>query len=128
MKNFLNSKKVCSRKFMAGKDTLRSVFFLYFSVFSVVLPLRANPGTPKLHGTSSSLSASAVQAATERFEPSKKSWDFGTKLVKKMTVDEKIGQLVHIGINARFANHQSPFYKDLQRHIVENKLGGIIFF
>ncbi|MGD9627657.1 MAG: glycoside hydrolase family 3 N-terminal domain-containing protein [Pyrinomonadaceae bacterium] len=45
-----------------------------------------------------------------------------------MTVDEKVGQLIHIGINARFANQQSPFFKDLQRHIVENKLGGIIFF
>jgi len=78
--------------------------------------------------TSPRLGVSAVQAKTERFEPSKKSWDAAGKLVKKMTVDEKVGQLIHIGINARFANQQSPFFKDLQRHIVENKLGGIIFF
>lgn len=60
--------------------------------------------------------------------PGKKSYDFADKYVKKMTVEEKIGQLVHIGINARFANQDSFFYKDLQRHIVDNKLGGIIFF
>lgn len=62
------------------------------------------------------------------FWPSKKSEDFAAKLVKKMTVEEKVGQLIHIGINARFANQQSFFFKDLRRHIVENKLGGIIFF
>lgn len=60
--------------------------------------------------------------------PSKRSYDFADKLVKKMTVEEKVGQLVHIGINARFANQDSPYFKDLQRQIVENKLGGIIFF
>ena len=60
--------------------------------------------------------------------PSKKSYDFADKLIKKMTVEEKVGQLVHIGINARFANQDSPYFKDLQRQIVDNKLGGIIFF
>ncbi len=66
--------------------------------------------------------------ASEKFEPSKKSWDFAAKQVKKMSADEKVGQLVHIGINARFANRDSAFFKDLRRQIVENKLGGIIFF
>ena len=65
---------------------------------------------------------------SQRFEPSKKSWDFAAKTVKKMSVDEKVGQLVHVGINARFANQESAFFRDLQRHVVENKIGGIIFF
>ncbi|MBP7375910.1 MAG: glycoside hydrolase family 3 C-terminal domain-containing protein [Pyrinomonadaceae bacterium] len=60
--------------------------------------------------------------------PQKKSIAFAEKLVKKMTVEEKVGQLVHVGINARFANQESPFFKDLQRQVVENKIGGIIFF
>lgn len=62
------------------------------------------------------------------FWPSKKSEDFAAKYVKKMSVEEKVGQLIHVGINARFANQESPFYKDLQRHVVTNKIGGIIFF
>ena len=69
-----------------------------------------------------------AQSPADKLWPSKKSEDFAAKYVKKMSVEEKIGQLVHIGINARFANQQSPFFKDLQRHIVDNKLGGIIFF
>ncbi len=62
------------------------------------------------------------------FWPSKKSVDLAAKQVKKMSVEEKVGQLIHVGINARFANQSSPFFKDLQRHVVENKIGGIIFF
>ncbi len=67
-----------------------------------------------------------MQAA--RFEPSKKSWESASRLVKKMSVEEKVGQLVHVGINARFANQESPYFKDLQRHVVKNKIGGILFF
>ena len=62
------------------------------------------------------------------FWPSKKAWDFAARQVRKMSVDEKVGQLVHVGINARFANQDSGFFKDLRRHVVENKIGGIIFF
>jgi beta-N-acetylhexosaminidase len=45
-----------------------------------------------------------------------------------MTIDEKIGQLVHIGINARFLNQESPEYLALKRQVVENKIGGITVF
>ena len=41
-----------------------------------------------LLGSSPRLRVSAVQNTAERFEPSKKSWDFAAKQVKKMTVDE----------------------------------------
>ncbi len=62
------------------------------------------------------------------FKPSAKSLKFAEKMVRKMTVEEKVGQLVHIGINAKFANQDSDYFKDLKRHITENKLGGIILF
>ncbi|MGB7207182.1 MAG: glycoside hydrolase family 3 N-terminal domain-containing protein [Pyrinomonadaceae bacterium] len=79
---------------------------------------------------SSRLSVSAVKipAQSQKFEPSKKAWDFAAKQLKKMSVDEKVGQLVHVGVNAKFVNQESPFFKDLKRHVVENKIGGIIFF
>ena len=63
-----------------------------------------------------------------RFEPSERSWKFADKRLKKMSVDEKVGQLVHVGINARFANQDSSFFRSLKRDVVENKIGGIIFF
>jgi beta-N-acetylhexosaminidase len=66
--------------------------------------------------------------SNKRFEPSEKSWKFADKMLKKMSVDEKIGQLVHIGINARYYNQDAAEYIELKRQIVENKLGGIVLF
>jgi len=71
---------------------------------------------------------SALRTPQSRLEPSKKSWDFARKYVAKLSTDEKIGQLIHVGINAKFANQESAFFKNLQRDVVENKIGGIIFF
>ena len=68
------------------------------------------------------------QDSAFRFQPSKKAWQWAEKRLSKMSVDEKIGQLVHIGINARFANQNSAFFGEIRRQVVENKIGGIIFF
>lgn len=81
-----------------------------------------------LSGMAAADPRSGFRDPRSRFEPSKKAWAFAEKTVKKMTVDEKVGQLVHVGINARFANQESWFFKDLRRHVTENKIGGIIFF
>jgi beta-N-acetylhexosaminidase len=66
--------------------------------------------------------------APRKLEPSEKAWKHADKILKKMTVEEKVGQLVHVGINARFANQDSEFFQDLKRDVVENKVGGIILF
>ncbi len=62
------------------------------------------------------------------FEPSQKSWKEAEKTLKKMSPEEKVGQLVHIGINAKFANQDSDYFQDLKRQVTENKIGGIIVF
>jgi len=67
-------------------------------------------------------------ASPSKFAPSSKDWKRADKLVGKMSVEEKVGQLIQIGVNARFANRDSSYYKELKRQIVENKIGGIIFF
>ena len=76
----------------------------------------------------SSASARPGGKKASTLTPSEKSWKFADKKLKKMSVDEKVGQLVHVGINARFANQDSAFFKDLKRNVVENKIGGVIFF
>jgi beta-N-acetylhexosaminidase len=63
-----------------------------------------------------------------KFRPSEKAYKWADKRLKKMSLDERIGQLVHVGINARFQNQDSPEFKELKRHVVENKVGGIIVF
>lgn len=72
--------------------------------------------------------SSKREQVRRKFEPSEKSWKFADKMLKKMSAEEKVGQLVQIGINARFINQDSDFFQDLKRHVTENKLGGIIFF
>ena len=74
------------------------------------------------------LFAHASQKGGNRFAPSEKDWKRADKLLKKMSVEEKVGQLIQIGINAKFANRDSSFYKEIRRQVVENKIGGIIFF
>lgn len=68
----------------------------------------------------------SVAAAPLR--PSKLSMQRADRTLRTMTTDEKIGQLIHIGTQARFANQDSLYFRELRRHVVENKVGGIIFF
>jgi hypothetical protein len=94
---------------------------LSFLVISAISANIAFSASPRIDGFS-------VPAQKKPFEPSKESWKKAEKLLKKMSVDEKIGQLVHVGVNAHFANQDSSFFKELKRQVVENKIGGIIFF
>lgn len=48
--------------------------------------------------------------------------------LKKMTLEEKIGQLISVGINARFLNRQSDEFRELRRQVEQNHVGGIILF
>src|SRR5436190_23342015 len=45
-----------------------------------------------------------------------------------MSVDEKIGQLISVGINATFLNQDSEAFKALRHQVVDNHVGGIILF
>lgn len=45
-----------------------------------------------------------------------------------MSLDEKIGQLIYVGINATFLNQESEAYRALRRQVEENHVGGIILF
>lgn len=45
-----------------------------------------------------------------------------------MSLDEKIGQLICVGINATFLNQDSAAFKDLRHQVKDNHVGGIILF
>ena len=45
-----------------------------------------------------------------------------------MTLDEKIGQLVSVGVNATFLNQESEAFRALRRQVEQNHIGGIILF
>lgn len=67
-------------------------------------------------------------AGAKKLEPSPAAWKFADKMLARMTPEEKVGQLIHVGINARFANQDSDYFQDLKKNVVEDKVGGIILF
>ncbi|CAN5335943.1 glycoside hydrolase family 3 protein [soil metagenome] len=65
---------------------------------------------------------------SKKFRPSDKSYKWADKQLKQMSLDEKIGQLVHIGINAQYLSQDSAEYLELMRQVRENKIGGVVVF
>src|SRR5215207_6189080 len=61
-------------------------------------------------------------------EPSSKASKWANNVLRKMSLEEKIGQLISVGINATFLNQDSDAYRTLKHHIEDNKVGGIILF
>jgi beta-glucosidase-like glycosyl hydrolase len=72
--------------------------------------------------------AAANKQSSAKWRPSDKAWKWADKQLKKMSVEEKVGQVVYIGINAKFLNQGSPAFKELRRQVVDNHIGGVIFF
>src|SRR5438105_232921 len=61
-------------------------------------------------------------------KPSKKALDWANQQLKRMSLDEKIGQLISVGVNAKFLNQDSEAVKALRHQVVDNHVGGIILF
>ncbi len=49
-------------------------------------------------------------------------------MLKNMSLDEKIGQMIHVGVNAEFMNQDNAAFQALKRQVTENHVGGIIVF
>ncbi|MGB9178897.1 MAG: glycoside hydrolase family 3 N-terminal domain-containing protein [Pyrinomonadaceae bacterium] len=61
-------------------------------------------------------------------QPSREALKWADAELRKMTLDEKIGQMISIGINATFINQDSNAFKALRRQVLDNHIGGIILF
>lgn len=61
-------------------------------------------------------------------EPSSRALKWANEQLRKMSLEEKIGQLISVGVNATFLNQDSDAYRTLRHHIEDNKVGGIILF
>ena len=60
--------------------------------------------------------------------PSKDALKWADKELKRMSLDEKIGQMISVGVNATFLNQDSDAFKALRHQVVDNHVGGIILF
>src|SRR5215203_627227 len=63
-----------------------------------------------------------------RRQPSKDALKWADEQLKQMTLEEKAGQLISVGINARYLNQASDEFKQLRRQVEQNHVGGIILF
>ena len=77
-----------------------------------------------------SVGASPVYESVKPYsrKPSKAALKWADKELQRMSLDEKIGQLISVGINATFLNQDSEAFKALRHQIVDNHAGGIILF
>src|SRR5215204_4986974 len=53
-------------------------------------------------------------------KPSTDALKWADKELRRMSLDEKIGQLISVGINATFLNQDSDAFKTLRHHIEDN--------
>src|SRR3989440_5945802 len=60
--------------------------------------------------------------------PSKDALKWADKELKRMSLEEKIGQLICAAVNATFLNQDSEAFKALRHQVVDNHVGGIILF
>lgn len=60
--------------------------------------------------------------------PSADALKWADKELKRMSLEQKIGQLISVGVNATFLNRDSEAFKELSRQVAENHIGGIILF
>src|SRR5437660_3668724 len=60
--------------------------------------------------------------------PSSDALKWADEQLRRMSLEEKIGQLISVGINATFLNRDSDAFKALRHQVEDNHVGGIILF
>jgi beta-N-acetylhexosaminidase len=70
----------------------------------------------------------APKVAPFKRDPSSAALKWANEELRKMSLEEKVGQLISVGVNATFLNQDSDAYRTLKRHVEDNKIGGIILF
>ncbi|HEX8071339.1 MAG TPA: glycoside hydrolase family 3 N-terminal domain-containing protein [Pyrinomonadaceae bacterium] len=97
-------------------------------VFCLLAAQGAGQGTaPKPGGGEQSKKRQPVYAPYRR-QPSRDALKWADKQLRRMTLEEQIGQMVAVGINAVFLNQESDAFKELRRQVEQNHVGGVILF
>ncbi|HEX5888238.1 MAG TPA: glycoside hydrolase family 3 N-terminal domain-containing protein, partial [Pyrinomonadaceae bacterium] len=72
--------------------------------------------------------AKAPKVVAFKRQPSSAALKWANEELRKMSLEEKVGQLISVGINATFLNQESEAFRTLKHHVEDNKVGGIILF
>src|SRR5437879_4207712 len=104
--------------------TLITLALLSALMFSTI----TQPGVSAAGSLRPTSSAADSKAKPYSRKPSNEALKWADKTLKGMSLDEKIGQLISVGINATFLNQDSEAFKALRHQVVDNHVGGIILF
>lgn len=99
-------------------NTLRIISILLLAVSLVAMPARFS--APAL--------AKDREIKPYTATPTKDAVKWADKQLKKMSIDEKIGQLISVGVNATYLNQDSEAFRALSHQVLDNHIGGIILF
>jgi beta-N-acetylhexosaminidase len=101
-------------------DRFRS--FLSVVLLLTMLAMSASPVRTQESSTK------ALKVAAFKRDPSPAALKWANEALRKMSLEEKVGQLISVGVNATFLNQDSEAYRTLKRYVEETKIGGIILF
>src|SRR5499427_9315616 len=112
------------KKLMSMRRSLQFVSVLFLVACSALLAARIAATATLASAESHGLKA----PRTYSVRPSKEALKWADKQLKQMTLDEKIGQLISVGVNATFLNQDSEAFRALRHQVVDIHVGGIILF
>ncbi len=98
---------------------------------SFLIPTGAQWGQTSRTWLSPSLAKTKTAAAQVKpfpREPSRDALKWADKELHRMSLDERIGQLIYVGINATFLNQDSEVFRALKHQVEDNHVGGLILF
>ncbi|MBC8029870.1 MAG: hypothetical protein H7Z16_07150 [Pyrinomonadaceae bacterium] len=82
----------------------------------------------QLHGSTTARAKAPAKVKPYSAKPSRHALRWADQQLKKMSLEEKVGQLISVGVNATFLNQDSEAFKALRHQVVDNHIGGIILF
>jgi len=107
--------------FLGKARSRREVLILFLLAALMFAPAGVN------HASAGN-SAPTIKTRPYTRHPSAAALKWANKELKRMSLDEKIGQLFAVGLNATYLNQDSEAFKELRHQVVDNHVGGIVLF
>jgi len=127
-----------NRKTLRALYCFHSILLLAALLTTPLLPLNGSEEAQgqtlewTRHGFVYAIPGSTTPAAKDpspySAKPTKDALKWADKELRRMSLEQKIGQLISVGVNATFLNQDSDAFRSLKRQVEENHIGGIILF
>jgi len=106
--------------------TIQRILLLLLLTATLDLPLAELAPITEAQANTATNSRQRVKPYSSK--PSKEALNWADKELRRMSLDEKIGQLICVAVNATFLNQDSEAFKALRHQVEDNHVGGIILF